>query len=218
MPEPLRITVVLGSVTPPGRLHRALSDAVERARNPSRPPGAPIELIDLAEQRIALADGRPPEALDDDTARVVAAIAGADAVVLATPVYRGSLTGALKNLLDHVPVPALRGTPVGIVAMGGSDHHYLGVRRRRAGRASGGRARRAVRRGQRAGAGAARRAVARSRAARLALLALASPTAPRAPQQPAPRRRAGTQLEIAVDVGHVAPQPPHPGRLVGDQR
>ena len=129
MPEPLRITVVLGSVTPPGRLHRALSDAVERARNPSRPPGARIELIDLGEQRIALADGRPPEALDDDTARVVAAIAGADAVVLATPVYRGSLTGALKNLLDHVPVPALRGTPVGIVAMGGSDHHYLGVER-----------------------------------------------------------------------------------------
>jgi FMN reductase len=60
---------------------------------------------------------------------VVAAIAGADAVVLATPVYRGSLTGALKNLLDHAPIPALRGTPVGIVAMGGSDHHYLGVER-----------------------------------------------------------------------------------------
>ena len=125
--NPLQITVVLGSVTPPGRLHRALSDAVERAAE-SRPP-ARIELIDLGEQRIAWADGRPPEALDDDTARVVAAIAGADGVVLATPVYRGSLTGALKNLLDHVPVAALRGTPVGIVAMGGSDHHYLGVER-----------------------------------------------------------------------------------------
>ena len=60
---------------------------------------------------------------------MVAAIAGADGVVLATPVYRGSLTGALKNLLDHVPVAALRGTPVGIVAMGASDHHYLGVER-----------------------------------------------------------------------------------------
>lgn len=127
MPDtPLQITVVLGSVTPPGRLHRALSDAVDRAAG-NRP--ARIELIDLGAQRIAWADGRPPEALDDDTGRVVAAIADADAVVLATPVYRGSLTGALKNLLDHVPVPALRGTPVGIVAMGGSDHHYLGVER-----------------------------------------------------------------------------------------
>ena len=126
---PLQITVVLGSVTPPGRLHRALSDAVERAAERRRAHPARIELIDLAERRIAWADGRPPEALDDDTARVVAAIAGADGVVLATPVYRGSLTGALKNLLDHVPVAALRGTPVGIVAMGGSDHHYLGVER-----------------------------------------------------------------------------------------
>jgi len=42
-------------------------------------------------------------------------------VLLATPIYRGSLTGALKNLLDHVPVSALRGTPVALVAMGASD-------------------------------------------------------------------------------------------------
>jgi FMN reductase len=129
MPDPLQITVVLGSVTPPGRLRRALSGAVDRAAADRAARPARIELIDLAEQRIAFADGRPPEALDDDTPQLVATIAGADAVVLATPVYRGSLTGALKNLLDHVPVPALRGTPVGIVAMGGSDHHYLGAER-----------------------------------------------------------------------------------------
>ena len=47
----------------------------------------------------------------------------------ATPVYRGSLTGVLKNLIDHLPVEALRDTPVGIAAMGASDHHYLGVER-----------------------------------------------------------------------------------------
>jgi FMN reductase len=127
--EPLQITAVLGSVTPPGRLHRALGEAVERARGAGPTHSAHIELIDLAGRRIAFADGRAPEMLDDDTASVVAAIARADALVLATPVYRGSLTGALKNVLDHVPVPALRDTPVGIVAMGGSDHHYLGVER-----------------------------------------------------------------------------------------
>ena len=56
-------------------------------------------------------------------------MAAADAVVLATPVYRGSLTGVLKNLLDHLPVEALRGTPTAIAAMGASDHHYLGAER-----------------------------------------------------------------------------------------
>jgi FMN reductase len=126
MPEPIDITAVLGSVTPPGRLRRAVDEALERAagRGHARPA-----LVDLAEQRIAFADGRPLDALSDDTAQVVGLIERADAVLLATPVYRGSLTGALKNLLDQVPVAALRDTPVAIVAMGGSDHHYLGAER-----------------------------------------------------------------------------------------
>jgi FMN reductase len=122
----MRLVAVLGSATAPGRLHRALSEAVERA---GRGDGLSVELIDLAACRIEPADGRPPEALNDDTATTVAAIAAADAVVLATPVYRGSLTGTLKNLLDHVPIEALRDTPVAIVAMGASEHHYLGAER-----------------------------------------------------------------------------------------
>ena len=39
-------------------------------------------------------------------------------MLLASPVYRASFTGALKNLLDLTPVEALRAKPVGIVAMG----------------------------------------------------------------------------------------------------
>jgi FMN reductase len=126
MPAPIDITAVLGSVTPPGRLRRAVNEALQRAaaRNDVRP-----RLVDLADARIAFADGRPRDALEDDTAEVVGRIERADAVLLATPVYRGSFTGALKNLLDHVPVAALRDTPVAIVSMGGSDHHYLGVER-----------------------------------------------------------------------------------------
>ena len=75
----------------------------------------------------SFADGRPPEQYGDDTASIVARVGAADAVILASPVYRGSFTGALKNLLDHLPVDALAGKPVGIVAMGASAHHYLGV-------------------------------------------------------------------------------------------
>ena len=39
------------------------------------------------------------------------------------------MTGTLKNLLDHVPIEALRDKPVAIVAMGASEHHYLGAER-----------------------------------------------------------------------------------------
>lgn len=116
---------MLGSATPPGRLRRATEQALARAADDE----LRTELIDLAEVEVAPADGRPPEQLGDDTGAVLAAIAGADAVLLATPVYRGSMTGVLKNLLDHVPVEALERKPVAIVAMGASQHHYLGAER-----------------------------------------------------------------------------------------
>lgn len=119
---PYRLVAVLGSATPPGRLHRLIGGAIVNARTRF---DADARLIDLATVAIAPADGRPPESLGDDTADVISAVYAADAVVLATPIYRASLTGILKNLLDQLPVDALRGTPVGIVAMGGSDHHYL---------------------------------------------------------------------------------------------
>jgi FMN reductase len=120
----IEILAIVGSATQPGRLRRAVAGAAERPGE-----GVHVELLDLAEVRIAAADGRRPDELGDDTLRVVTAIGRADAVVLATPVYRGSLTGVLKNLLDHVPVAALQAKPVGIVAMGATDHHFLGAER-----------------------------------------------------------------------------------------
>jgi FMN reductase len=108
------IAAVVGSVTPPGRLRRAVAEALERSP-------ASSALIDLAEHPLPFAGAVKPEspALD--------AIAEADAVLLATPVYRGTYTGALKNLLDLLPVEALQGKPVAIVAMGATDHHSLGA-------------------------------------------------------------------------------------------
>ncbi len=123
MSDPVRITAVLGSATPPGRLHRALTEALDRLD----PGTATVELFDLAELRLGDADGRPPAELG--AGPLTDALADADAVVLATPIYRGSLTGALKNALDLTPIPALRDTPVALVSMGGSHHHYLGAER-----------------------------------------------------------------------------------------
>jgi FMN reductase len=113
-----KLVAILGSVTPPGRMLTALKGALE---------GREATLINLADCRVAFADGRPPEQYGDDTASIVARVQEARAVILASPVYRGSFTGALKNVLDHLPVEALAGKPVGIVAMGATPHHYLGV-------------------------------------------------------------------------------------------
>lgn len=120
------LVAILGSVTPPGRLRRAVDEAVGRLHGR---PGIDARVIDLAELTLAFADGRPADAFADDTAATVEAIAAADAVVLATPVYRGSFTGSLKNLLDQTPTEALLGKPTAIVSMGATYHHFLGADR-----------------------------------------------------------------------------------------
>jgi FMN reductase len=114
--------VVLGSTTPPGRLHRAVEGAIERG-------AFEADLFDLGAQTIGFADGTPAADLDDDTEAAIAAVESAGALIFATPIYRGSMTGSLKNLFDLMPVPALQGKVVGLVAMGASDHHYLGAER-----------------------------------------------------------------------------------------
>ena len=103
-------------------MRRALESGLSESAD-----GLEKELIDLGEHSVAFADGQPPEQYGDDTASIVARVQAADLVLLASAVYRGTFTGALKNLLDHLPVEALSAKPVGIVAMGATLHHYLGV-------------------------------------------------------------------------------------------
>jgi len=120
-----KLVVIVGAVTKPGRLNKAMTRMCELARELE--PGLETDLINLADCKIAFADGRAPEEYGDDTAAVVARVRAADAVVIATPVYRATFTGALKNLLDQLPIETLMGKPCGIVAMGATTHHYLGA-------------------------------------------------------------------------------------------
>jgi FMN reductase len=59
--------------------------------------------------------------------RALAAIAAADAVVIATPVYKASFTGILKAFLDLLPQDGLAGKLVLPLATGGSQSHMLAL-------------------------------------------------------------------------------------------
>ena len=121
----MKLLAIVGSVTPPGRLLSATRWLLDHTLAAHR--GLDTELINLAEKRIAFADGRPPDQYQDDTVGVIRSVQSSDGIIIASPVYRGSITGALKNLLDHLPVESLAAKPVGIVAMGATHHHFLGV-------------------------------------------------------------------------------------------
>lgn len=54
-------------------------------------------------------------------------LAESAAVVIGTPIYKASLTGGLKALLDILPQTALRGKIVLPVATGGSPAHQLAI-------------------------------------------------------------------------------------------
>lgn len=116
---------VLGSVTPPGRLSSALQWTLDAAQ--AAQPGLSAAMLDLGAYKVGFADGRPLDQLDDDTPKVVQMALDADAVLFATPVYRATYTGALKNYLDLLPIEALMNKACGVIAMGATQHHYLGA-------------------------------------------------------------------------------------------
>ena len=53
------------------------------------------------------------------------AFLAADALIVASPVYKGSYTGLFKHFLDLIDPPALAGKPVLLAATGGGDRHAL---------------------------------------------------------------------------------------------
>ncbi|SDI08638.1 FMN reductase [Actinokineospora alba] len=62
-----------------------------------------------------------------DIAEVVDAIAGVDAIVVASPVYKAAYSGLLKALLDLLPQFALAGKVVLPLVTGGTPAHVLAI-------------------------------------------------------------------------------------------
>ena len=73
-----------------------------------------------------------PESFDRATLtlparRIVDAIEGADALIVGSPVYKGSYTGLFKHVFDLVEPDRLAGKPVVLAASGGGPRHALVV-------------------------------------------------------------------------------------------
>ena len=84
-----------------------------------------VRLVELVDEAPHLFTARPREPLSGGAEAIVEAVEIADLLVVASPVYRASYTGALKHLFDIVDHRALQGTPVLLAATGGTPLHGL---------------------------------------------------------------------------------------------
>ncbi|WP_040787655.1 NADPH-dependent FMN reductase [Massilia niastensis] len=83
---------------------------------------ARLEVRELPGPALLRADTADPE-----LARAVALVRDADALVVATPIYKASYTGILKLFLDLLPQDGLAGKLVLPIATGGSQSHLLAL-------------------------------------------------------------------------------------------
>jgi len=86
--------------------------------------GVRLTTIDLADLPSAALLGRVPS---ERVGQAVAAVEGADIVVVASPIERGSYAGPLKVFFDLLPADALRGGVGVAIATGGSVAHALAL-------------------------------------------------------------------------------------------
>lgn len=119
--------LVLGVAGSAARSHRTRALVELALAGAAELDGVETRLIDLADTIVDFPDGRPVEAYSPATREVLDLVKHAGAYVLGTPMYRGGMTGALKNLIDVIPKDYIVGKAAGLVATGASQHHYLGV-------------------------------------------------------------------------------------------
>ena len=117
----MTVLLIAGSPTSPSRSSALLEAVGQRLEG----RGARIERIavrDLPAQPLLHADWSHPA-----VERVIAQVAEARVVVIATPVYKAAYSGILKVLLDLLPQDGLKGKTVLPLATGGSPHHMLAL-------------------------------------------------------------------------------------------
>ena len=119
-----RIIGFAGSLSRPSRTRALVDTAVARAASRFGLTGGVFDLGDLGPSlgaSAALADLAP------DAREAVDAILEADALVVASPVYKGSYSGLFKHLFDLLEPEVLAGKPVLLGATGGGARHALVV-------------------------------------------------------------------------------------------
>ncbi|WP_429841031.1 NADPH-dependent FMN reductase [Brevibacillus sp. FIR094] len=114
----MKIVGIAGSMNANSTTKQAIHIVLEAAKA----AGADVEMIHLADWKLPLYDDR------DDTStypeivhQFVKAISEADGLVIGSPEYHGTMTGALKNAIDFLEGRILRDKQVAIIGVAGGS-------------------------------------------------------------------------------------------------
>ncbi|MDQ0599882.1 FMN reductase [Streptomyces canus] len=120
----MKLVVVSAGLSVPSST-RLLADRLAAAVERLAP--AEVQVVEVRDLAVAIANhltsGFPGRAL----AAAQDAVAGADALIVVTPVFSASYSGLFKSFFDVLDKDALAGKPVLIAATGGSARHSLAL-------------------------------------------------------------------------------------------
>ncbi|MCR6497450.1 FMN reductase [Shinella sp. CPCC 101442] len=118
----MKILGISGSVKRPSRTLHIVERIVAAI---GQTADVEADLIDLADAAPVLFRALRADQLDEAGRAIIDAVEAADVLVVGSPVYRASYTGALKHLFDLVDFRALQGRRVILAATGGTPLHGL---------------------------------------------------------------------------------------------
>jgi FMN reductase len=127
---PFHLAVITAGVTEPSStrlLADRLTEATVRALAGHDVADVVVEVVDVRDVAHDVTNNVLTGFASPELQVRLDAIAEADALVVATPVYAASYSGLFKMLVDVLPKDALRDTPVLLGATGGTARHSLAI-------------------------------------------------------------------------------------------
>ncbi|MGW7208195.1 CE1759 family FMN reductase [Streptomyces sp. NPDC054837] len=118
----MKLVVVSAGLSVPSST-RLLADRLAAAVERTAP--AEVQVVEVRDLAVAIAHHLTSGFPGRDLAAAQDAVAGADALIVVTPVFSASYSGLFKSFFDVLDKDALAGKPVLIAATGGSARHSL---------------------------------------------------------------------------------------------
>ena len=115
--DSIRVTGVCGSLSEDGATKKALTIALQGAAE----YGAETVLLELRDFDLVFYGSVPQDEYPSDVLHLREALRDSQGIILATPEYHGSLTGALKNMLDLMTIEDFETKIIGLVGIAGGD-------------------------------------------------------------------------------------------------